>query len=296
MVGVGLIVEHHVVAGGYAKDVVYTGTCQQDGQILYIVLVCHHVVCVAAVAAHGYAGELAHEVVLEACPYYLTAVVKVFRTDEAYHCVHHERFELPGKGVAAGFHCNLVGTVVGIGGELASLSCLEVHYVRTLCCSLFLKESLSLTHCVGVEAECAVSFLAAGNGLEYHVAGSTPLNCFDLGGNMPQYADLGRNLEPVLYLVETFKDAGQAGYCVVDRVQAKEGVAAPIGKALEQGGGDAVHIVGGVIGLEAGGEAAPSAYGGVAGGGYPHLVGTVDQIQVAHELAHTCHHLCGKAV
>ena len=143
---------------------------------------------------------------------------------------------------------------------------------------------LSLPHCVGVEAECAVSFLAAGNGLEYHVAGSTPLYCFNLSGDMAQYADLGRNLEPVLYLVEPLEDAGQAGYCVVDRVQAKEGVAASIGKALEQGGGDAVHIVGGVIGLEPGGEAAPSAYGGVAGGGYPHLVGTVDQIQVAQNI------------
>ena len=246
MICVGLIVQHYVVAGRNAQDVVDTGASQEDCQVLDIVLVCHHVVGVAAVAAHGDTRHLGHEMVLKACSYYLTAVVEVLRSDETYYCVHHEGVELPGKGVAAAFHCHLVGAVVGVGGELAALAGLKVHNVRPLGGALLFKEGLCLPHCVGIEAEGTVALLAACYGLEYHVAGGTPLHCLDLSGYMAQYADLGWNLEPVLYLIKPLQDTGQAGYSVVNRIQAKEGVAAAIGEPLEEGGGDAVHVVGGV--------------------------------------------------
>ena len=49
-----------------------------------------------------------------------------------------------------------------------------------------------------------------------------------------------------------------------------------------------------MVGLEPGGQAPPLPDGGVAGGGDPHLVGGVDQVQVAHELAHAGDDLGGE--
>ena len=86
----GLVVEHHVVAVGDAHEVVAPGGGEEDGQVLDVVLVGLHVVGVAGVAAHGDAGELAHEVVLQARPDDLLGVVKILRPDEAHHRIDQE--------------------------------------------------------------------------------------------------------------------------------------------------------------------------------------------------------------
>src|SRR5699024_9419725 len=104
VIGVGLVVEHHIVAGWHPQDVVDPGGGQQQREVLDVVLVGHHVVGVAAVAAHGDAGELAHEVVLQPRPDHLAAVVEVLRADEAHHRVHHEGVEGLGEAVAPGLH------------------------------------------------------------------------------------------------------------------------------------------------------------------------------------------------
>ena len=49
----GLVVEHDVVPVGDAHKVVAPGQGQQGGQIFNVVLICLHVVGVAAVAAHA---------------------------------------------------------------------------------------------------------------------------------------------------------------------------------------------------------------------------------------------------
>ena len=132
MVGVCLIVEHNVVTRRDAENVVDAGASKQQRQIFNVVLVGHHVVGVAAVAAHGNAGQLAHEVVFQTCADNLLAVVKVLGSDEADDRVDHERVELPGKAVTARFHGNLICAIVRIGGELAALACLKIHDVRAL--------------------------------------------------------------------------------------------------------------------------------------------------------------------
>ncbi len=75
----GLVVEHHVVPVGYAHEIVAARRRQQHRQVFVVVLVGPHVVGIAAVAAHGQAVELAHEVVLQARADELAVVVQVFR-------------------------------------------------------------------------------------------------------------------------------------------------------------------------------------------------------------------------
>ena len=126
MIAGGLVVEHYVVPVGDPHEIVASGGGQQDGQILDIALIGLHVVGVAGVAAHGYAGELAHEVVLQAGSDDLLGIVEVFRADKAHHCVHQERLIALGKAVAPGLHGHLVPAIVGLGGELGALARLKI--------------------------------------------------------------------------------------------------------------------------------------------------------------------------
>ena len=112
-----------------------------------------------------------------------------------------------------------------------------------------LEEGLGLPDGLGGEAEGAVAFLAPRDGLKDHIGGGALLHRLDLGGDMPQYADLGGDLKLALYLVEPLEYLGEAGHGVVDGVEADERVAAAVAEALKEGGGDAFHIVGGMVGL-----------------------------------------------
>lgn len=58
---------------------------------------------------------------------------------------------------------------------------------------------------------------------------------------------------------------------------------------------DAIGIIGGVVGLQTGGEGAGQTDGGVAVGGHAHLLGGVDEVQVAHQLTHAGNDLRGQA-
>ena len=112
---------------------------------------------------------------------------------------------------------------------------------------------------------------------------------------MGQHAGLGGDGPAGLDVVEALQHPGDALHAVVHRVQAQHRVPDAEGEALEQGGHDAVRVVGGVVGLEPGGQGAGLADGGVAGGGDPDLFGGVDEVQVAHQLGHGGHHLAGEA-
>ena len=287
----GLVVEHHVVAVGDAHEVVAPGGGEEDGQILDVVLVGLHVVGVAGVAPHGDAGELAHEVILQAGPDHLLGVVQVLGADEAHHRVHQEGLEPLGKAVAPGLHHHLVGAVVGLGGQLGALAGLEVHDVGAGGVPLPKGQLPGLLDQLAVQAEGLVSLLGAGDGLEDQVAGGPLAHRLHLGGHVGQHADLGGDGPPGLDLLEPVQHPADALHAVVHRVEAQHRVPRPEGEPLQQGGHDAVRVVGGVVGLEAAGQGARQADGGVAVGGDPDLFGRVDQIQVAHQLGHGGDHL-----
>ena len=102
---------------------------------------------------------------------------------------------------------------------------------------------------------------------------------------MAEHADLRGDLEAVLHLVEALQDLRQARNGVVDRVEPQQRVSAAVGQAFEQGRRDALHVIGGVVGLQSRGQAAALSDRGVARRFDAHFVRAVDQIQVRHELA-----------
>ena len=111
--GSRLVVQHHIVRAGDAHEIVAAGDGQQREQVVHVVLVGFGVICVADVAAHRDAEQLAAEVVLEAGPRDLFAVIQVLGADEADDRVHEERFEAARDGVRAGFERLLIDAVMG---------------------------------------------------------------------------------------------------------------------------------------------------------------------------------------
>jgi len=99
---------------GDSHEVVAARSRQQDGELFNVVLVGLHVVRVAGIAAHGDAGELAHEVVLQPGTHHLPRVIEVLRADEADDGVDEEGRKMPREAVAAGLHRHLITAVVRV--------------------------------------------------------------------------------------------------------------------------------------------------------------------------------------
>ena len=280
---------------GDAHEIVAAGGRQQGGQVFDVILVGLHMVGVAGVAAHGDAGQLAHEVILQTGANDLPGVIEVFRADEPHHGVHQEGLIAPGKAVAPGLHGHLIGAVVSLGGQLRALAGLKIHDVGAGGGALMQGQLPGLLQEAAGDAEGLVALLAAGDGLEDQIRRGALLNGVHLGGHMAQDADLGGNLPAPLHVVEQPENLAQPLHGVRHRVQAQDRVACAEAQPLRQRGQDAVGIVGGVVGLQAAAEGAGQADGGVAVGGDADFGCRIDQIQVAHELAHGGNHLGGQA-
>ncbi len=91
-------------------------------------------------------------------------------------------------------------------------------------------------------------------------------------------------LEPAQHLAHLFRG-------VRHRVQTDHRIPCAKGQALQGGGGDALRVVGGVVGLQTAAQGSRQADGGVAMGGNGDFLGRVDQVQIAHQLAHRRDHL-----
>ncbi|MPN20364.1 hypothetical protein SDC9_167743 [bioreactor metagenome] len=145
------------------------------------------------------------------------------------------------------------------------------------------------------DAEGGIPLLAARDTLEHQVAGSAFSQRFHLGGDMGQHADLRGDPVLLLQLLKPREDGLHAGAGRVHRVEADDRVARAVGKPFQHGGSDALHIVGGVVGLQPHGQGAGLADGGDAGGFHAHFGGGVDEVQIAHQLADRGDHLAGQA-
>ena len=126
---VRLIVQHDVIPHRQGDDEIDPGDGQQEHQVLVGILVGVGVVRVAAVAAHGQAVQLAHEVILKGGADDLLMVVQVFRADEADHRIDHERLVAAGQPVTAGLHRHLIAAVMRVRRQRGTLPRLEVHDV-----------------------------------------------------------------------------------------------------------------------------------------------------------------------
>ena len=197
---------------------------------------------------------------------------------------------MPGKAVAPCLHGHLVRVKVGVAGELRALAGLKIQHVWPFRRALLEHQRLGVGNGLGVEAEGLVALLAAGNGLEDQIAGRARLYGLHLGRHMGQHADLGGNGPVLLDLLEPAEDFPRLLRGVRHRVQPDHRVSRPEAQPFQDGGGDALGIVGGVVGLQAAAQGSRQTDGGIAVGGDGDLPGGVDEVQVAHELAHRrCH-------
>ena len=111
---------------------------------------------------------------------------------------------------------------------------------------------------------------------------------------MRQYADLGGNLPVLPDFPEPAQNPPHLLRAVRHRVQADDRVPRAEAQPLQGGGGNALRVVGGVVGLQAAGKRSRKADGGVAVGGDGDFIGCVNQVEIAHELAHRRHHFGGQ--
>ena len=91
-------------------------------------------------------------------------------------------------------------------------------------------------------------------------------------------------LEPAQHLAHLLR-------AVRHRVQTDHRISCAEAQAFQGGGGDALRVIGGMVGLEPAAQGAGQTDGGIAVGGNGDLLSGVDQIQVAHQLAHGGNHL-----
>lgn len=140
VVGGALVGEHGVIAHGDAHEVVASSGGEHDGQVFDGVLVGAGVVGVAGVASHWDTGQLAHEVIFEACALNLAGVVQIFGADEADDGVDLVGMVAFGEAVASGFEDELIPAVVRLCGEFCALTGFKVHEVGAFGEAMFFGE------------------------------------------------------------------------------------------------------------------------------------------------------------
>ena len=145
-----------------------------------------------------------------------------------------------------------------------------------------------------VDAEAGVGGFGAGDRLEHQVHRRALLDGLDLVGHVRQHAGLGGDLEALDDLVHAVHQGLQRAQAVAGRVDADDRIARAQQQAVEQRGGDAARVVGGVVGLQAHGQPARQAHGVAKAGDDPAFAGHQDQVLLAHQLAHRGHHLGGQ--
>ncbi len=147
--------------------------------------------------------QLAAEMILQAGAHDLLAVVEIFRPDEADHRIDQQRSEFSRHRVGARLERLLVDAVMGIGGQRAALTGLEIHHVVADGAALERQRGRArLSQQREIDAEAAVGRLRSGNGLKHQIDRRAALDQRERGGHVRQHAGLGRNVEREPYLVE----------------------------------------------------------------------------------------------
>ena len=114
MVGSALIHQHTVISLRYSYDIIAFCRSQQYGQILYVILICLHMIGVAGVASHGDSRKLSHKMILQPGADYLFGIIKIFRADKTNHGIQKKGTVMPCKTIASGLHGHLIPAIVGI--------------------------------------------------------------------------------------------------------------------------------------------------------------------------------------
>ena len=107
---------------------------------------------------------------------------------------------------------------------------------------------------------------------------------------MRQHAALGRDIKLVDNAVDGIEDAGQVFYVIGYRVNADHRIARAEREPLVDLRGNALHVIAGIVRLQAAAKGARQADGGVGFFNHRHFLRAVDQVGVGADLRHRRHH------
>jgi hypothetical protein len=290
-----LVVQHDVVGAGHAHDVGAARRRQHRQQGVHVVLVGLGMVGVAHVASHRDAQDLAAEVIFEAGPEDLLSIIEVLRADEPDHGVDQQRLERPGDGIGAGLAGLLVHAVVGAGRQRAALPGLEVHHVVPEGAALQPPDRIvRFAEQRQRDAETGVRGLGARDGLKDEVDRRPPTHQLQGGGDVGQHTGLRRHIEAAAQLVHHFDQGANHRRVVRGRVDADDGVAAPIEEPVHDAGRDSPGIIGRVVWLQSGGQPPLEPDGVAEPGDHAALPRHQHQILESHQLRDRCRHFGGE--
>ena len=111
---------------------------------------------------------------------------------------------------------------------------------------------------------------------------------------MGQHTDLGWNGPVLLDFLKPAQNLSRLFRGIRHRVQTDDRVPRAEAQALQGGGGNALRVIGGVVGLQAAAQRTGKPDGGIAVGRYGDFGSGIDEVQIAHQLAHRRHHFGGQ--
>ena len=141
-----------------------------------------------------------------------------------------------------------------------------------------------------IDAEAGIGRLGTGNGLKRDIDRRALRQQQQRGRHVAEHARLRGNGVLFAHPIEQFQQLAHGLRAVGGRVDAQQGVAAAVEQAIDEAGGDAARVVGGVVGLEAGGQAAALPQRITKARDDFAAPGHANQLLVAQQLAHGRHH------
>ncbi|MNT08885.1 hypothetical protein D3C72_1436430 [compost metagenome] len=226
----------------------------------------------------------------------LLAVVQVFGADEAHHGVDQQRRERARHRVGTRLHGLLVDAMMRVGRQRAALPGLEIHHVVAHgAASQRLRGVVRLGQQRQADAEGRIGALAAGHRLEHQIHRRALPDRAQGIGDVGQHAGLRGDVEAAAQLVDHAQQRDNGAQVVRSRVDADGGIAAAIEQPVDDRRGNALGIVGRVVGLQPHREPARQPHRAAKARHHLALARHRHQVLVAHQLADRGGHLRGDA-
>src|SRR6185437_14315785 len=198
------------------------------------------VICVADVAAHRQAEELAYEMIFEAGADNLALVVEIFGSNEAYHAIHNERIEDPRDTIGACLKSELIDALMSFSRKRAALARFEIHGLRALpfrVTRAMMLESFFAAFAQRRErdAKAAIRRFGACDGLEEQVHGRAAIHGGELGADVCEAADLCGYLVGFHQTIQCVKDRADHFHGIRGGIHADHRVTASVKQTLKSG-------------------------------------------------------------
>ncbi len=172
------------------------------------------------------------------------------------HGVHQQRLKIPRETVSARLARLLIHAVMRVGRKRAALPGFEIHHViANRAAAQFQRLLARFPDHRDIHAERCIRGFGARDGLKHQIHRSAAPHGVHRCGDMRQHAALRRNSVRLAHAIQQPQQRFHARQIVRHRIDPDHRVAAAVEQSVDDAGGDALRIVGGMIGLQARGKA-----------------------------------------